>query len=343
MNNIDLRSDTITKPSPEMREAIMNAEVGDDVFGEDPTVNKLQDMAASIFNKEAALYVSSGTMANEIAVNLHTNPGEEIIIESNCHIYHYENGAASFLSGVSLALIEGIHGIMTADQVEKAVRHYPLASPVTSMISIENSHNYAGGTVYPIDVIEQISEIALKNGLKRHLDGARLYNACAAEDIQPADYAKFFDSVSFCLSKGLGAPIGSMLLGTQEFINEARRVRRVFGGGMRQAGIIAAAGIYALENNIDRLRIDHNNAKNIAETLDTTDIFSVDISRVRTNIVIAEVIDPDVSAEEAVEMLERIGILVYPFGENRVRFVLHLDVSETEIEDACSRIKKSFN
>ncbi|MCP4727779.1 MAG: aminotransferase class I/II-fold pyridoxal phosphate-dependent enzyme [bacterium] len=342
MKIIDLRSDTITKPSSLMRKAIAEAEVGDDVFEEDPTVNRLQEMAADIFDKEAALYVPSGTMANEIAVNIHTQPGEEVILDRFCHILNYENGAPGFLSGVNLYPIDGNNGIMTSEQVEKAIRHYPLASPVSSLVSLENTHNYGGGTIYPIEEIRKISEIAANNSLKRHLDGARLFNAVIATGIKPEEYSKYFDSVSFCLSKGLGAPIGSLLLGSGEFISEARRIRRVFGGGMRQLGIIAAAGIYALENNIERLAEDHQNARKLSVALNSTETFYVDLKFQQTNIVIAEIEDPENTAENISDELHKIGVLAFPFGENRVRFVLHLDVTAEDITEACSRIKKNF-
>ncbi len=343
MKIIDLRSDTITRPSAGMRKAIAGAEVGDDVFEEDPTVNRLQDISAEIFDKEAALYVASGTMANEIAVNIHTKPGDEVILDRYCHIMNYENGAAGFLSGVNLYPIDGINGIITAGQVEKAVRHYPLASPESALVSIENTHNYGGGTIYPIKEIRKISKIALDNSMKRHLDGARIFNAVTATGIKPDEYSRNFDSVSFCLSKGLGAPVGSVLLGTKDFIREARRIRRIFGGGMRQSGIIAAAGIYALENNVERLIEDHENARTLAEALNTSKTFHVELRLQQTNIVIAEIKNPENSAEIISEKLHSIGVPAFPFGDNRVRFVLHLDVSKADIKEACKRITTNFD
>lgn len=337
---IDLRSDTITKPSPEMRTAMMNAEVGDDVFEEDPTVNKLQAQAAELFAKEAALFVPSGTMANEIAINVHTRPGDEVITDDLSHIVHFETGAPGLLSGVNLRPLYSMKGVINANQIEAAVRPSMIAHPRTGLISLENTHNYGGGTVFPISEIKKIAEIAKAKSLPLHLDGARIFNACVATGIDPAEYSKYFDSVTFSLSKGLGAPVGSLLISSFDFIREARRVRKLFGGGMRQIGILAAAGIYALDNNVDRLNIDHKNALILAEAFNAATIFTVEPSEVETNIVIADIAEGAISPDEAASRLESFGILVFPFGSNSIRAVTHMDVTEEDIAIACERIIK---
>ena len=259
---IDLRSDTVTKPTDEMRRAMARAEVGDDVYGEDPTVNRLQDMAAAMLGKRFALFVPSGTMANQLAIRSQTQPGQEIIVESKSHVVRYEQGAAGALAGVQLHWVTGERGVMTAEQVEAAVRPNDPHSITTALICIENTHNAGGGTIYPLATIEKIRALAVRHGIPMHLDGARLFNAVAATTLPPTVYAQHFETVSLCLSKGLGAPVGSLLISSdQRLMDRARRFRRMYGGAMRQAGILAAAGIYALERHVARLKADHDHAK----------------------------------------------------------------------------------
>ena len=258
---IDLRSDTVTKPTPAMRKAMAEAEVGDDVFGEDPTVNALQEKVAKILGKEASIFVPSGTMANQLAIKSHTQPGDEVIIEATSHPYNFEAGASAALSGIQFYCLKGIRGILDASQIEEAIRPDDHHFPVTRLICLENTHNRGGGSVYPIKKIAEISRFAKSKGLLLHLDGARLWNASVAAGIKPQEYAQWADSVSVCLSKGLGAPIGSLVAGSKTFIDRVHRFRKMFGGGMRQVGIIAAAGIYALDHHIGRLKEDHENAK----------------------------------------------------------------------------------
>ena len=266
MNWIDLRSDTVTKPSREMRESMSSAEVGDDVYGEDPTVNLLQDKTADILGKEAALFVPSGVMANQLAIKTHTQPGDEVIVESDSHIFNFETAGASFLSNVQLHTLDGNHGILNAEQITQSIRSLVYYNPRTSLVCLENTHNKAGGTIYPIDEIKSISELARNRNIALHLDGARLWNASIASGIKPKEYARFFDTVSVCFSKGLGAPVGSALAGTREKIEKARKYRKIFGGGMRQAGILAAGALFALEYNRERLKEDHKKAKLLGTT-----------------------------------------------------------------------------
>src|SRR5947199_5408497 len=264
---IDLRSDTVTRPTPGMRAAMAAAEVGDDVFGEDPTVNRLQDRVAALLGKEAALFVPSGTMSNQVAVKAHTQPGDELLCESACHVYNFEAGGPAVLSGVTCRTIEGDHGILELSQLEDKIRAQNDHLVRTRIVSLENTHNRGGGRIYPLEKIQAISEWAHKNGLVMHLDGARLWNAVAASGVSAATWAANFDTVSVCFSKGLGAPIGSALAGSREFIARARRIRKLFGGGMRQAGIAAAAALHALDHHIDRLAEDHRNARVLAQAI----------------------------------------------------------------------------
>jgi len=340
--SIDLRSDTVTKPCRNMREAMANAEVGDDVFGEDPTVNRLQELSSQIFNTEAALYVASGTMGNEIAIKTHTQPGDEIIIEAKSHIYNFESGAPGLLSGINMHSIHGENGVITAEQIKKAIRLKEHHYPTTRLICLENTHNYAGGAVFPLDEIERIADVARNNSIKMHLDGARIFNAVVSTGIEPDKYAQYFDSITFCVSKGLGAPVGSVLMGNHEFINSARKYRKMFGGGMRQAGIIAAAGIYALEHNVKQLSEDHKNAKHLAAALQKTKTFDVNLDNVQSNIVIFRLNDTTLTPVEAASKLADYGILVFPFGENQLRAVTHRDVSDEDIDEVSDRLLKYF-
>lgn len=332
---IDLRSDTVTKPSDAMRKAMARAEVGDDVYGEDPTVNRLQDMAAAMLGKKAALFVPSGTMANQLSIRIQTQPGQEVIVESKSHIVRYEQGAAGALSGVQLHWVSGERGIMTAEQIEAAIRPKDPYSIRTALICLENTHNAGGGTIYPLSTIERIRAVAVRHEIPMHLDGARLFNAVAATTLPPASYAQNFETVSVCLSKGLGAPVGSLIATNDStLIDKARRYRRMYGGGMRQAGVLAAAGIYALEHNIGRLKEDHDNAKRLARKLQQIPSVSINLQHVDTNIVIFDVIDHRLSPTALVAALKHEGVLINPIGGSSFRAVTHLDVSAKQVDEA---------
>jgi len=327
---IDLRSDTFTKPSPEMLEAMFSAKVGDDVFGEDPTMNELENMTAEMFGMEAAVFCPSGTMTNQIAIKVHTQPGDEVICEKLSHVYIYEGGGIAFNSGCQVKTIEGNHGQITAAQVQLAINPTDIHKAATSLVSLENTTNRGGGNCYEIADIQLIKEVCLQNNLKLHLDGARLFNALVAKQQTPLQYGELFDSISICLSKGLGTPVGSLLLGNSTYIKKARRVRKVFGGGMRQAGYLAAAGIYALENNVERLAQDHLHAKQIAAVLLKKD-FIGKMMPVETNILIFEVLAPYTPKTFADE-LAKSSILSMVISSNQLRMVTHLDVTKTMIE-----------
>jgi len=339
---IDFRSDTVTMPSKEMREAIAQAEVGDDVFYQDPTVNRLQEYVSELLGKEKGLFVPSGTMANQCALKSHTQPGDEIIAEEGCHIVNYESGAPGLLSGVLFRLITGKYGVFTAEQVEEKIRPSAYHYPRTGLIEIENTHNHAGGTIFPLNEIKRIREAADKYGLPMHLDGARLWNAAVATGIPLDEYAKYFDSAAVCFSKGLGAPVGSMLVGGAEFIHRAHRYRKMFGGGMRQAGIIAAGALYAVQHNRERLLEDHQKAQLLAAAAAECDVFTINLDAVQTNIVIWMVKPGELTEEEVVDMLKEKNILTLDIGENRIRAVCHLDVSTEEVHYAAGEIKRLF-
>ncbi len=337
---IDLRSDTITKPSPEMREAIFTAEVGDDVFGDDPTLNLLQEKTAEMFRKDAALFVPSGTMSNQLALKTLSEPGWEMICERECHIVNYETGGPAVHSSLMINLLTTEYGVMTAEEIEANIRHDDIHTPKTKIVTIENTHNRHGGTICPLDEILKIRKVADKHNLLMHLDGARLWNAHVATGIPLADWVAPFDSVSVCFSKGLGAPIGSMMLGSRDFIVKARRNRKLFGGAMRQVGIIAAAAIYALDNNIKRLADDHANARLLAEGLNNIEGFDVDMPRIQTNIVIANISKTGKKSNEVIRTLDENGVFALPFDPTTVRFVTHLDVSREECEKAVEIISR---
>lgn len=326
--NMDLRSDTFTKPSPEMLQVMLHAPVGDDVFGEDPTVNKLEAYAAALFGMQSAVYCPSGTMTNQIAIKCHTQPGDEIICDNMSHVYVYEGGGIAFNSGCQVKPLEGVRGQITAEQVSHSINPDDVHRAKTTLVCVENTANRGGGSCYEFTDLEEIREVCLNNNLKFHLDGARLFNALVARDETPLQYGKMFDSISICLSKGLGAPVGSLLIGNEAYIKKARRVRKVFGGGMRQAGYIAAAGLFALENNIDRLRSDHLHAKQIADTL-ITKKFVGKVLPVETNILIFEIRDSYTPASFCQELKEE-GILCIPISPTQVRMVTHLDI-DTEM------------
>ncbi|MCC7430654.1 low-specificity L-threonine aldolase [bacterium] len=338
---IDLRSDTVTKPSKAMLEVMIKAEVGDDVFGEDPTINLLEEKIAELFGKEKALFVPSGTMGNQICLRTHTNLGDEVILDYNAHIFQYEAGSPASLSGIQLHTIVGEKGLLTVSQIRQVVRTDNEHFPKTKLVCLENTHNRGGGTFYALSQLEEIGNFCKQNNLKLHLDGARLFNAAVASQTKIEELAKPFDSVSVCLSKGLGCPIGSVIVGTRDFIKMARRVRKSFGGGMRQAGFLAAAGIFALENNVKRLEEDHVNAKFLAEKINGTG--GIRVAEVPTNIVILEISGTKFkSDEEALESLKKAGILLVGFGEGKLRAVTHLDVSREQIKTASETICKIF-
>lgn len=327
---IDYRSDTVTKPSAAMLDAMHNAPVGDDVFGEDPTVNKLELTCANLFGMEAAVFCPSGTMTNQIAIKCHTQPGDEVICDMISHIYLYEGGGIAANSGASVRLVAGDRGRITAEQVLGAINPEDVHKPVSSLVSLENTSNRGGGSCYQFADIEAIKQVCVNNKLKLHLDGARLFNALVAKGESAAQYGRVFDSISICLSKGLGAPVGSVLLGTTPFIKKARRVRKLFGGGMRQAGFIAAAGIYALENNIERLSIDHQHAQMIKSVL-STKTFVGEILPVETNIIIFEVTGKYTAAQLAAILKEQ-GIFAIAISPLQIRMVVHLDIRPEDVQ-----------
>ncbi len=337
---VDLRSDTVTKPTPEMRRAMAEAEVGDDVYGEDPTVNKLQDRAAEIFGREAALFVPSGTMGNQVAIKCWTHHGNEVICEEAGHIYNYEMAAMSALSGCIARVIRGQDGILTWDMIEPQIRPKIYYRAQTGLISLENTHNLAGGTIYPQKIADEICDKAHERGIPMHLDGARIFNAAVAQGKSVRELSHKFDSVMFCLSKGLGAPVGSMLVGSREFIEKARVYRKMFGGGMRQAGVLAAAGLIALEKMPQRLVKDHANAKRLAEGLAAIPGIRVEPEKVVTNIVIFDVKETGKTAAQVSAALKERKILANPTSAFALRMVTHLDVDEWGIERALAAMRE---
>jgi threonine aldolase len=334
---IDYRSDTFTKPTPGMLQMMFHAEVGDDVFNEDPAVNKLQEMMAAKFGMEAGLFCASGTMSNQIAIKCHTQPGDEVICDKLSHVYIYEGGGIAFNSGCQVKPLDGNLGRINAAQVAEAINPDDVHKAKTQLVSLENTANRGGGSCYEMYDIQQIKQVCLENNLKLHLDGARLFNAIVAKDEDPKEYGHIFDSISICLSKGLGAPVGTVLLGTKEFIGRARRVRKVFGGGMRQAGYLAAAGIYALENNIDRLALDHLHAQQLVAALKEKE-FTGSMFPVETNIIIFEV-KGKYSAKSLAAKLKEHNILVMAISPTQIRMVLHLDVTEEMVRQTIQVIE----
>lgn len=338
---IDLRSDTVTRPSPGMRSAMAGAELGDDVFGEDPTVNRLQEKIAEMLGKEAAIYVPSGTMSNQIAVRLHCRLGDELICEAECHIHHYEQGGAAQLSGVSTRTVAGVHGVLDVEQLKDQARsgdnpHYAQ----TRLVCLENTHNRGGGRVQPYKNVEAICRWAHGLGIATHLDGARLFNAVVASGVSAPRWAEHFDTVSVCFSKGLGAPVGSALAGSRAMIDAALRHRKALGGGMRQAGVIAAGALYALENNVERLAEDHANAQLLATTIRKLPGVELRPAQVDTNIVVFHVAPELGTSSEVCARLRDRGLLVIPFGAQSLRAVTHLDVSRAEVEQACKILEE---
>lgn len=334
---IDYRSDTVTKPTKEMLEFMFNAPVGDDVFQEDPTVNELQEFVAAYFGKEAALFCSSGTQTNQIAINVHVKPGGEVICHEESHIYKYEGGGIAKNSGASVRLLPGSRGRLTVETIQKAVNADDIHFPVTALVSLEDTANRGGGAVYDFEEIKKIASFCREKGLPLHLDGARLMNALSVNKVDPKVYAAQFDSISLCLSKGLGAPVGSLLLGTKEFIHKARRVRKVMGGGMRQAGIIAAGGLYAMKNNVARLKQDHARAQLIGDTLQKQ-VWVSEVFPVETNIVVF-CLKVEAHKEIVIHQLKEQGILVSSFGDGMIRLVVHLDISDEDISQTCNAIQ----
>jgi threonine aldolase len=339
---IDLRSDTVTRPTPAMRQAMAKAVVGDDVFGEDPTINALQKKVALILGKEKALFVPSGTMANQLAIKSHTQPGDEVILEATAHPYNFESGAGAALSGIQFNCLPGRRGILEASQITEAIRPLDHHFPITKLICLENTHNRGGGSIYPLKKMGAIFKLAKSKGLLVHLDGARLWNASMATGIKPSDYARWADSVSVCLSKGLGSPVGSLVAGTEAFIDQVHRFRKMFGGGMRQAGILAAAGLYALDHHLERLKEDHEKAKQLALGLAELEGLSLDPDQVETNIVIFEVTRSGMTSQQAAEAMKKKGVLIHAFEKTRLRLVTHLDVSLSDIEKTLRVFKKVF-
>jgi threonine aldolase len=335
---IDFRSDTVTKPSKEMMDAMFSAPVGDDVFSEDPTINELQQFAAKMFGKEDALFCSSGTQTNQIAINVHVQPGSEVICHEESHIYKYEGGGIAKNSGASVRLLQGDRGRLTVDTIAKWVNPDDVHFPTTQLVSLEDTANRGGGAIYNFEDIQKIKKFCVANNLPLHLDGARLMNALVETKIDPKIYAAEFDSISLCLSKGLGAPVGSVLIGTKDFIKKARRVRKVFGGGMRQAGIIAAGGLYALKNNAERLTIDHAHARQLETTLNQLN-WVESVLPVQTNIVVAILKDANMR-DPIIALLAEQNIRIMAFGPGMLRLVTHLDVTSEEIDQTCEVLKK---
>jgi threonine aldolase len=337
---IDLRSDTVTRPTHAMRRAIAEAEVGDDVLGEDPTINRLQQVTADLLGMESALFVPTGTMANQIAVGVHAGPGDELLCEATCHVYVWEGGGIARLSGVTARPIAGEGGLLSLDQLRDKIRPNDGHYVRTRLVCLENTHNRSGGKVHPIARVVEISDWAREHGLAMHLDGARLMNAVVASGIPAREWARHFDTVSICYSKGLGAPVGSAIAGPVELIRKAHRLRKVFGGGMRQAGVLAAAAIHALEHHVERLADDHANARTLALAVEETDGLALEMGPVETNLVWITV-DPALgTAAEVAGRLRDRGILVSALGPQVLRACTHLDVSREDVETAADEIRK---
>jgi threonine aldolase len=331
---VDLRSDTVTRPTAAMRQAMAHADVGDDVIDGDPTVDRLQRRTAELLGKEAAIYMPSGSMTNQIAIRIHCKPGDEFLCEENCHVYNYEQGAFAQLSGVVARTVRGTDGVIFKDQLVGLIRPPNDHLVRTRLVTLENTHNRAAGRIQPYEVVEEICQWARHQGLRTHLDGARLFNAVAATGVAAADWARHFDTVSVCFSKGLGAPVGSALAGPRELIAEARRHRKLFGGGMRQAGIIAAGALYALEHHRARLVHDHEHAQILGAAVRQSEGLSLRPNQVDTNIVIFEVDPASGTATEMVELLKQHGVLMLAVAPQRIRAVTHLDVGRADVERA---------
>lgn len=334
---VDLRSDTVTKPTRAMRKAMAEAVVGDDVYGEDPTVNRLQERAAELMGKDTALFFPSGTMANQTAVKVHTQPGEEVICEASCHIYNIESGTMAAFSGVLPRLVAGDHGVLDPVRIEAAIRpkNYYLAQ--SSLLTVENTHNLAGGTVTSVSRCVELAETARRHGLGTHLDGARIFNAAYSLGVKAAEIAAPFDSVMFCISKGLGAPVGSLLCGSSAFMERAKKIRKMLGGGMRQAGIVAAAGLTALEEILPLLPEDHARARKLGEQLAASPCFSVELDHLKTNIIMTKVLPPH-TAPEVGGLLKAKGVLCHVLSAEKIRFVTHHDIDDEDLDRALAAI-----
>lgn len=340
MNFIDLRSDTVTKPTEKMREAMYKAEVGDDVYRDDPTMLELEDKAAKKLGKEAALFVPSGTMGNQVAVLTHTQRGDEIILEEDSHIFVNEVGGIAILAGVQARTLKGVSGALNAEEVEKAIRDYNIHYPSTSLICMENTHNKAGGKVIPLDKMKAVYEVGKKHGIPIHLDGARIFNASTYLNVDVKEITQYADSINVCLSKGLCAPIGSILVGSKEFIDKARKNRKLLGGGMRQAGILAAAGIIALDEMTLRLQEDHENAKVLARGLAEIPGIKIDADGIETNIIMLDVSGMGLNGNQLAEALKKKNILINGSKSGGIRFVTHAFFNKEDIEVVLSAIKK---
>lgn len=338
MKVMDLRSDTVTVPTPEMRRAMFEAVVGDDVYGEDPTVNRLEAEAAALLGKEAALFVPSGTMGNQIAVLTHTKRGEEVIMEADSHVFFYEVAGIAALAGCQTRPVPGFRGAMDPEQVAAAIRSANIHFPRTALICVENTHNRSGGCIVPMENLRAIAEVARQHNISVHMDGARVFNAAVAQNLPVAEVVALADSVMFCLSKGLAAPVGSILAGTRAFIEEARRNRKLLGGGMRQAGILAAAGLVALHTMVDRLVEDHENAKRLAHGLAQFTGVQVDMETVQTNMIMFDLLDERWDAGSLSGALTRAGVLTNAMGARRIRLVTHKDFAGADVPEALDRI-----
>ena len=339
---IDMRSDTVTRPTPAMREAMLRAEVGDDVMAEDPTINALQERVAALFGKEAALFVSSGTQANQISIKAYTQPGDEVIADAICHPVRSELGASALISGVQVAMIPTVRGVYTREAAAKLIRADHWMQPKTSLLWVENTHNAGGGTVFPLDALDGLRALSNERGIPLHIDGARIFNAVVASGIAPAEWGRRCDSLSFCLSKGLGCPVGSMLMGTREFIKRARRLRQIYGGGWRQAGILAAAGLHALDHHVERMAEDHANAKWFAERVSALQGVELVYADTQTNLVFLDVAPSGLAAETVSQRLRERGVALAMRGGTTFRAVTHLDVTRAEVEQAARALQEAL-
>ena len=339
---IDMRSDTVTRPTPAMREAMLRAEVGDDVMAEDPTINALQERVAALFGKEAALFVSSGTQANQISIKAYTQPGDEVIADAICHPVRSELGASALISGVQVAMIPTVRGVYTREAAAKLIRADHWMQPKTSLLWVENTHNAGGGTVFPLDALDGLRALSNERGIPLHIDGARIFNAVVASAIAPAEWGRRCDSLSFCLSKGLGCPVGSMLMGTREFIQRARRLRQIYGGGWRQAGILAAAGLHALDHHVERMAEDHANAKWFAERVSALQGVELVYADTQTNLVFVDVAPSGLAAETVSQRLRERGVALAMRGGTTFRAVTHLDVTRADVEQAARALQEAL-
>lgn len=334
---VDLRSDTVTKPTPAMRKAMAEAEVGDDVFGEDPTVNRLQERVAELLGQESALFVPTGTMSNEIAIKVWTKPGDAVLMDEECHILHYELAGPAVLAGVQMEQVPTHRGVMNVEEVRKRIRIEDDHCPGTALLCVENTHNRCGGTILPIENLKELSECARAHGLRLHMDGARLMNAAVAMRKPATTWTQYVDSVTICLSKGLGCPVGSVLAGSQEFIHQAHRVRKLFGGGMRQVGVLAAAGLVAIETMIDRMAEDHQRAQKLAVAIANMPQYGIDLEAVQTNILYVHTKPPALEVEQA---LKAHGVLTLGIDSHRLRMITHYEINDAGIEHAIAALSK---